>query len=105
MISPFSPVFVPGCASDVSANPDNYIIKFWVGLMDGDGSIQVNHWRKQSLQFRLVIKLKYDPENVKMLSLIQTHVGGRVRTVRGPDPRTKTLGSADISPSRDAFVL
>ena len=28
---------------------------FWVGLMDGDGSIQVNHWRKLSLQYRLVI--------------------------------------------------
>jgi hypothetical protein len=27
---------------------------FWVGLMDGDGSIQVNHWRNQSLQYRLV---------------------------------------------------
>jgi cytochrome c oxidase subunit 1 len=22
-----------------------YISRFWVGLMDGDGSIQVNHWR------------------------------------------------------------
>jgi hypothetical protein len=32
---------------------DEYIKMFWVGLMDGDGSIQVNHWRYQSLQYRL----------------------------------------------------
>ena len=35
----------------------SYIQQFWVGLMDGDGSIQVNHWRKKDLQYRLVIKL------------------------------------------------
>lgn len=29
----------------------SYLKKFWVGLMDGDGSIQVNHWRKQNLQY------------------------------------------------------
>src|SRR6266498_5414355 len=36
----------------------SYIQQFWVGLMDGDGSIQVNHWRKKDLQYRLVIKLQ-----------------------------------------------
>ena len=30
-------------------NNNEYIKMFWVGLMDGDGSIQVNHWRYQSL--------------------------------------------------------
>lgn len=69
----------------------NYIKKFWVGLMDGDGSIQVNHWRKKSLQYRLVIKLKNCPENFNMLTLIQKHIGGRVR---------KTTGK-----QADAFVL
>ena len=38
-------------------NYNEYIKMFWVGLMDGDGSIQVNHWREKSLQYRLVIKL------------------------------------------------
>lgn len=33
-----------------------YITRFWVGLMDGDGSIQVNHWKRRSIQYRLVIK-------------------------------------------------
>jgi hypothetical protein len=56
-----------------------YLEAFWVGLMDGDGSIQVNHWRKQYLQFRLVIKLKYTKSNEKMLSLLALHVGGSVQ--------------------------
>ena len=58
-------------------DPD-YIKKFWVGLMDGDGSIQVNHWRKKNLQFRLVIKLKYDINNINMLNLIKKDLKGRI---------------------------
>lgn len=72
-----------------------YIVKFWVGLMDGDGSLQVNHWRKKYLQYRLVIKLKHDSDNVKMLNLVQTHIGGRVRTIKSRINGTST----------DAFVL
>jgi hypothetical protein len=59
----------------------HYIKKFWVGLMDGDGSIQVNHWRFKNLQYRLVIKLKYCSENLKMLNLIACNIGGDVKTV------------------------
>lgn len=57
----------------------NYIKKFWVGLLDGDGSIQVNHWRMKNLQYRMVIKLKYCIENLTMLKLISKEVGGNVR--------------------------
>lgn len=64
--------------TDKTLDPE-YIKQFWVGLMDGDGSIQVNHWRKKNLQFRLVIKLLHTPANLTMLSLIQTHIGGNVR--------------------------
>jgi len=39
---------------DSKVSSDEYIKMFWVGLMDGDGSIQVNHWLKKSLQYRLV---------------------------------------------------
>jgi len=56
----------------------NYIEKFWVGLMDGDGSIQVNHWRKKNLQFRLIIKLKYHCKNRDMLNLIKSNLKGRI---------------------------
>jgi len=41
-------------SDDSKVSDDEYIKMFWVGLMDGDGSIQVNHWRNQSLQYRLV---------------------------------------------------
>lgn len=33
----------------------------FLGLLQGHGSIQVNHWKKQSLQFGIVIKLNYTP--------------------------------------------
>jgi hypothetical protein len=57
-----------------------YMEPFWVGLMDGDGSIQVNHWRHRYLQYRLVIKLKYTPANYEMLNNISNVIGGHVKT-------------------------
>lgn len=65
-------------ASSIFINND-HIEKFWVGLMDGDGSIQVNHWRKKNLQYRLVIKLSNLESNVKMLILISNQLKGHVR--------------------------
>lgn len=58
---------------------DDYVKMFWVGLMDGDGSIQVNHWRKQSLQYRFVIKLSNIKSNYNMLIKIAKVIGGSVR--------------------------
>ena len=52
--------------------------------MDGDGSIQVNHWRKQSLQYRLVIKLSNIKSNYNMLIEIAKVIGGTVR-ITGTD--------------------
>ena len=67
-------------------NYDEYIKMFWVGLIDGDGSIQVNHWRKQSLQYRLIIKLSNLKSNYNMLIKIAKVVGGTVRiTGKGSD--------------------
>lgn len=59
---------------------NDYIVQFWVGLMDGDGSIQVNHWRKRCLQFRFIIKLSKNLENISMLERIQKTLGGCVRS-------------------------
>lgn len=61
---------------------NEYIKMFWVGLMDGDGSIQVNHWRKKSLQYRLIIKLSNIPSNYKMLIKIAKIIGGNVRIIK-----------------------
>lgn len=66
--------------SQIAELPEKYIIPFWVGLMDGDGSIQVNHWRKRSLQYRLVIKLNLHTKNVWMLQQIASVLGGTVRS-------------------------
>jgi autonomous glycyl radical cofactor GrcA len=70
----------------MSRKNDEYIKMFWVGLMDGDGSIQVNHWRKKSLQFRLVIKLYNNISNYDMLIIIAKVIGGSVR-ITGKDLR------------------
>lgn len=59
-------------------NYNEYVKMFWVGLMDGDGSIQVNHWREQSLQYRLIIKLSNIKSNYNMLIEIAKVVGGTV---------------------------
>jgi hypothetical protein len=67
-------------------NYNEYIKMFWVGLMDGDGSIQVNHWRKQSLQYRLIIKLSNLESNYNMLIEIAKVIGGTVKiTGKGKD--------------------
>jgi len=44
---------------------------FTFGLLIGDGSFQINHWRKKILQYRIVIKLKCTPANVSMLQILR----------------------------------
>lgn len=78
-------LMLPTLKKNDSINKD-YIKMFWVGLMDGDGSIQVNHWREQSLQYRLVIKLSNIKSNYNMLIKISKVIGGNVRiTGKGKD--------------------
>lgn len=52
---------------------------FFVGLFEGDGSIQVNHYKSKYLQFRLVIKLKNLEDNINILNNIKYHLGGNVK--------------------------
>lgn len=59
-------------------NKEN-IIPFFIGLLEGDGSIQVNHWKLKYLQFRMIIKLKNLKDNYKMLINISKTIGGKVR--------------------------
>jgi hypothetical protein len=66
------------CSIGLLSVPD-HLHPFWVGLMDGDGSIQVNHWRKKNLQYRMVIKLSNLKSNVQMLMLIKSQFKGHVR--------------------------
>jgi LAGLIDADG endonuclease len=63
---------------------------FVVGLIDGDGSFQVNHWRKKYLQYRLVVKLKYNEYNKAMLDHIALVYGGQVNIVTVRSNAAKT---------------
>jgi len=55
-----------------------YLEKFWVGLIDGDGSLQVNHCKRKYLKFRAVINLKNSKENHVILTQIQSVIGGLI---------------------------
>lgn len=77
--------YLSGDLFDIN-NYNEYIKMFWVGLMDGNGTIQVNHWREQFLQYRLIIKLSNLKSNYNMLVEIAKVVGGTVRvTGKGKD--------------------
>lgn len=52
---------------------------FAVGLIDGDGSLQVNHWRSKILQYRLVVKLADKPGNYTMLKTLADAFGGSAK--------------------------
>jgi hypothetical protein len=89
----------PENSEKVEKNGENYkeyIKKFWVGLMDGDGSIQVNHWRTQSLQYRLIIKLKNTTSNYNMLIEIAKVIGGTVRINSKNDSVVWVVDNRDI---------
>jgi cytochrome c oxidase subunit 1 len=51
-----------------------YYKSFFVGLIDADGSIQVNHWKKKCLQYRIVIKLKNTTTNLRMLQELRENL-------------------------------
>ncbi len=58
----------------VSSKNLSQLVYFFFGLLEGNGSIQVNHWKQQTLQYRIIIKLKYTPENYYMLSLLRDNL-------------------------------
>ena len=57
-----------------------YIEQFFVGLLEGDGSItsNLNSNKSNSIIIRIVISLKNMPENVIMLNKIKQTMGGRL---------------------------
>ena len=64
--------------SNYLTNEKNYVEKFWVGLLEGDGSIMVDHIRVKKARVRLVIALKNVKENIRMLKIVHKHIGGHV---------------------------
>ena len=84
----------------------DHLSPFWVGIMDGDGSIQVNHWRKKNLQYRMVIKLSHLESNVRMLMLIKHQFKGHVRvTKNGKDVLWVLDNKKDILKAIKTFDL
>lgn len=57
-----------------------YIEQFFVGLLEGDGTItsNLNSNKSNSIIIRIVISLKNMPENLNMLNKIKETIGGRV---------------------------
>jgi len=66
------------------AEQDNqYIETFWLGLLEGDGTITVSHRKKDNrLYIRFIISMLSHKENVEMMKVIQKVVGGRVNLER-----------------------
>jgi hypothetical protein len=61
----------------------SYIRQFWVGLMDGDGTITMDENKPSRYSRpRMVISLNNTEKNRIMLNLIQKEIGGKVRIER-----------------------
>lgn len=72
----------------INSNPNiysssSYIKQFWVGLMDGDGTITMDENKPSCYSRpRMVISLNNTEKNRIMLNLIQKEIGGKVRIER-----------------------
>lgn len=64
----------------LKSDDTEYIEPFFVGLLEGDGTItsNLNSNKSNSIIVRIVISLKNTPENLDMLTKIKQVVGGRV---------------------------
>lgn len=57
----------------------SYIEKFFVGLLEGDGTITTNiNSSSNTIRVRIIIALKNNSSNQNMLNNIQKVIGGRV---------------------------
>lgn len=63
----------------------DYIQQFFVGLLEGDGTITVDHINDRKKRVRIFIALKNLEDNRFMLDLIVKHIGGRVAIERNEE--------------------
>lgn len=61
---------------------ETYIQQFWVGLLEGDGTITVSSPGANHVKVRIIISIKNLRANAVMLLLIQEVLGGTVRIER-----------------------
>ena len=57
---------------------DDYVKQFWVGLLEGDGSVFVKRNRNNKVYAGFEISLKYLNENEELLKLISKYIGGNI---------------------------
>jgi hypothetical protein len=66
-----------------------YIKQFFVGLLEGDGTISSDMPSKSKepyhARIRMIIALKRNIENINMLNLIKLNIGGRVTLEKKKD--------------------
>ena len=75
---------------------ESYIKQFWVGLLEGDGSISVGRRGPKWISVRFTINLKNIRENVIMLLIIQEVIGGTVKIYSKSDFVTWNAVSKDL---------
>lgn len=64
-----------GCAPEEFIN---YIERFFLGLLEGDGTITMDYLNDKTKRIRIIIALKNNEENKFMLYIISKYIGGRV---------------------------
>lgn len=86
-----------------SFNEINYIEQFFVGLLEGDGTITVDYINDYKKRVRIVIALKNLSSNHFMLYLIVKYIGGRVVVER--NNRYVTWYATNKSDIAKVFVI
>ena len=95
----FTGVVLANASIDISLHDQSklskeYIEAFWVGLLEGDGTIYICK-NKNNLTYGIFqISLKYLPHNVQMLELIQLYIGGIINYEKHKGIITKVKWSA-----------
>ncbi len=75
-----SNLFFPNNSEHLTIQDKTYIEQFFVGLLEGDGTItsNLNSNKSNSIIIRIVISLNNTIENLNMLNKIKEVIGGRV---------------------------
>ena len=84
------------CAGLYDLNKNDHIKKFWVGLLEKDGSIIVRRNRNNKVYGCFAISLKYLQTNKHMLEIISEVIGGRIYYEKQPKKTAKSLKNVII---------
>ena len=83
---------------------NNYIEQFFVGLLEGDGTITTNLNSYKSIRVRFVIALKNEKNNHYMLNKIQNIIGGRV-VIERKEKYVTWIASSKSDINKVLFIL